>query len=187
MKRSHPAFIAIVASLNFGAVAGVARAECPDASSVRPAVSSGLSIQVTRVVAQKSSVAIQFAATNTSTVRVYVMDSRGDEVQKGFLASGEHLNPPTTAGIQPTNGRDASGCASTPICSQNLDAYSYIEPGVMVPFSLTYSLPSSASPSNAISMSLAFVVRTARGGSDSGQADSPRVVRFPFNAIPICH
>jgi hypothetical protein len=187
MKRSHPAFIAIVASLNFGAVAGVARAECPDASSVRPAVSSGLSIQVTRIVAQRSTVAIQFAAKNTSTVRVYVMDSRGDDVQKGFLASGEHLNPPTTAGIQATNGRDAAGCASTAGCSQNLDTYSYVEPGDTMPFSLTYNLPSSAPPSNAISMSLAFVVRTARGGSDSGQADNPRVVRFPFNAIPICH
>ena len=150
-------------------------------ASVQSAKSTGLTVTISKVIVSEKKVILQFIATNNTSARVYVRDVAGDESQKAFLGTGEKLSWPSLVGIESCPG--AAPACMRPDSSYNgndLNVYSYIEPGEFTSFAFTYEADSPVSESDTISFSATLIARFSTVNGDPGQAGPMKVVRFNF-------
>lgn len=162
-----------------------ALADCT-VGAIKPWQSSGITVSVTKTVATLSSIVIQFRAKNTGDARVYLKDGAVDPIQRALLGSGDQLGHSDAFGIQTTEGFSAQSCIPNVGCSQDLNSYSALEPGEVLPFSLTYAHSAPPLDNETITVSLAFVARVGPAGADTNKAGRAKIIRFSFADVPVC-
>jgi hypothetical protein len=176
-RVAYPAFASglfVVISI----ISSFAQSRC---DTIRPARSAGLVLSITKTLLQRNHIIINFAVTNKLGARVYVKDALVDQSQTAFLGSGPHISfPQNVASIRTCT--DVNTCLAT---SQDLNAFSYIEPGDTLAFSLDYSPNSPVPPDDSISFSVALVARFTTPNGDVNKAGAAAPVRFNFSNIPI--
>lgn len=145
--------------------------------------SSGLTVTISKVSVQQKKIILQFIVTNNTHARVYLRNALFEQSQKGFLGSGEQLNWPSSAAIE-FCGENVTICLRSPD-TNDLNKYSYIEPGDFTAFGFTYSANSPVSESDTISFSVVMIARFASPDGDPAQAGPPQTLRFNFPYVPL--
>jgi hypothetical protein len=145
--------------------------------------SSGVTVAISKVAVQQRKIILQFVATNNTQARVYVRNARFEQSQKAFLGSGEQLNWPSTVAIESCDG-PVTQCLQPPNVN-DLNRYSYMEPGDFTAFGFTYEASSAVNESDTISFSVVVIARFATPNGDPAQAGPPKVIRFNFPYVSL--
>jgi hypothetical protein len=145
--------------------------------------SSGVTVTISKVAVQQRKIILQFVATNNTQARVYIRDAHFEQSQKAFLGSGEQLNWPTTVAIETCDG-PVTQCLQPPNVN-DLNRFSYMEPGDFTALGLTYEANSAVNESDTISFSVVVIARFATPNGDPAQAGPPKVIRFNFPYVPL--
>ena len=159
----------------------------PVGAAAQSVSASGLTVSVTMTLVQQQKVVLQFAVANDLSSRVYLRDADGDESQRARLGSGQQLFAPIMSGLDGCASMFAVQCITQLAAAQDINRYSYIEPGKFISFSFTYQASAPVSESDTISFQIALVGRFASPGHDPTQPGQPQVIPFPFNDVPLNH
>ena len=172
-----------------GAIALVAPMFCAWATEAASpsAKSSGISVTIFKTLVEQKKIILQFTATNATTSRVYLRNAQYEASEKALLGSGEQLgNYPSAAGIEQCS-TDVTGCVSNNYHGDDLNTYSYIEPGESLSFGFTYEASSPVSDDDTISFSVALIARFASPNGDPDKAGPMKVIRLNFPYTPLTH
>jgi hypothetical protein len=150
-------------------------------SSVGPSVTSnGISVALSNIALNNDQLEPQLNVSNTTAVRVYLLDVRTDEGQQAILGSGIQVNGPAPSGIPFCNGTNAGVCLGNNIA---LREFTPVDPGASIPIALQYKATQPLPRSDTLSFSLVLLARfaTATDPSDAGAAQA---LRFNFLQKP---
>jgi hypothetical protein len=176
MNSHITAYGLIVSSLV--ACAGAATALADNAAPVKAANSSGLTVAISKVALNQKQLVFQFTIKNNTKARAYIMDAIGDRKQYGFLGSGEQVYQPKQRGINECP--DLLSNCTGPSFSGDLARFSYIEPGEMTAFGLTWMALTTVSDKDTFSFTVPLVVRFSSETGDPGQAGGAKGIQFNF-------
>jgi hypothetical protein len=159
------------------ACGGASAAPAPGANT------SGLTLAISKVALNQKQVTIQFTLKNNGKGRAYFFNARGDRRESGFFGSGEQMNqPPHLTGINSTCDDNLEHCLS-PGFTRDLARFSYVEPGDMTVFSMTWLALSTVSDKDTFSFMVPLVVRLSSENGDPGQAGAPKGAQFNFPSV----
>jgi len=153
--------------------------------AIAPVRSAGLTVAITKILAQNNVITIQLLISNNTNGRVYLKSALWGDSAKAFLSSGPQLYTPTSTNIETTEGATGTVCLNNASCTQNLSNFSYIEPNDSLTFSLRYNSQTPAHQDDRISFPIIMVARFSRPTDTQDHAGAPQVVRFSFNSIPV--
>jgi hypothetical protein len=126
----------------------------------------------------RKSVTVEFTATNASKSRSYIRNLSLGFGEDALLSSGTRLQLPKIFGIEECH-HDLNNCLGQN--GQNLNEYSYVEPGASIPFTFTYTTAVPAPDHDTISLTVILIERQGQP-NDDGHAGPARIVRFPVKA-----
>jgi hypothetical protein len=166
-------------------VANRARAQ-NNATPIASSETSGVTVSIPKVSVDQKKIILQFTITNKREARIYVRDAAFERSQRGFLGSGEHFNQtPEISGIEICPA-EMSACV-LPTWANDLNAYSYIEPGKSTAFAITYLASANVSEGDTVSFSIPLIARASTSKTDVAQAGPPNPLRFNFPYVPLKH
>jgi hypothetical protein len=152
---------------------------------VKSDASSGITATISKIIVNQAKVNIQFVITNNTKGRVYIEDVSGDQNQLGFLGSGYQFNNhPQVLGLEQCTGT-VSECTSAESSENDIDNYSYIEPGEFLSCMFTYQADSPVSNNDTLSFSMVLMAKFSTPDTDPTQAGSVNILRFNFPFVPL--
>ena len=183
MKRCAVVYSIVMSGLIYGANLSGAAAQS-NAAPIKSAQSSGVTVAIARVAVSQRKVTLQLIATNETKARVYLRDAWGEQSQRAFLGSGEQLSFPSVIGIERCDA-PVTQCSGPD--GNDLNRYSYIEPGEFTAFGFTYESSSPVNENDTISLTAVLVARFTTPNGDPSQVGPLKAIRFNFPFVPLNH
>jgi hypothetical protein len=146
--------------------------------------SSGLTLSVLRSDASQRTITLQFNLENNTKARMYVRNIAFEE--KAFLGSGAQLSPPqNVVGIMECHASSAEFCMRGDNKVDDINVYSYVEPGESIAFSFTYQTPNPVRDTDTASFPVSLIALPTKPNGDPTAAGPARHVNFNFAFMPL--
>jgi hypothetical protein len=144
----------------------------------KTASSSGLTVAISKVSLNQRQLVLQFTVKNNTKGRAYILDAMNDRKQFGFLGSGEQVGQPKQRGIDECQAN--LDICTLPAHSSDLGKFSYIEPGGVTAFGLTWVAQTAVSDKDTFSFTVPIIARFSAEDGDPAQAGNPKQIQFNF-------